>query len=293
MHPVTKSLVQLNTAVLLLGGTTLFAKLISLPAHAITFYRSVAGVLALAVFIKFTKTGFRLSGRSETILMIAAGALLGLHWVALFHAIQISSVAIGILSLYTFPVITAILEPLAEKKRPRTRNLIPALIVFAGIVLITPDIRPSNPIAIGVMWGLISAGLFSVRNILVRKKLSHISGSLAMCYQMLVTCVLLVPLATPAAGLLQDNRLILLVVLGIFFTALPHVLIVASLRNLTATTFSLIACLHPLYSILLAMAVLSEFPSARVLGGGAIIISMAVYESVRVSLKNNPDLDKS
>ncbi len=44
---VNKGLLQINISVLLLGGTALFAKLISLPAESITFYRSIFGGLAL------------------------------------------------------------------------------------------------------------------------------------------------------------------------------------------------------------------------------------------------------
>jgi hypothetical protein len=36
---VKKSLIQINICVFLLGGTALFAKLISLPADAITLFR--------------------------------------------------------------------------------------------------------------------------------------------------------------------------------------------------------------------------------------------------------------
>ena len=65
MTPITQSLVQLNSAVILLGGTTLFAKLISLPAQTITLYRAVIGFVALALFIRMSKTGYRLKNGQE------------------------------------------------------------------------------------------------------------------------------------------------------------------------------------------------------------------------------------
>lgn len=285
MTPVSKSLVQLNTAVILLGGTTLFAKLVSLPAHTITFYRAAFGFFSLLVFILMTGTRSRLADSREVALMTAAGLLMGLHWVSFFHAIQVSSVAVGIVSMYTYPVITALLEPLTAGRLPRAENLICSLMVFSGILLIIPDYNTTNPVTSGTLWGILSALLFSMRNILLRRKLSHIPGSVAMGYQLVVICVLLAPFSNPAVALSADNRLVLLLVLGIVFTALPHALIVSSLRNLTATTFSLIACLHPLYSIFLAMVLLSEFPTARMIGGGLIILAVAVYEAARVGMK--------
>lgn len=47
--------------------------------------------------------------------LILAGLFMGIHWVTYFYALQWSNVAIGMLSLFTYPVITAFLEPLFFK----------------------------------------------------------------------------------------------------------------------------------------------------------------------------------
>lgn len=60
MTPVTQSLLQLNIAVMLLGGTTLFAKLISLPAQTITLHRAIIRFLTLALYIGLSRTDIRL-----------------------------------------------------------------------------------------------------------------------------------------------------------------------------------------------------------------------------------------
>jgi len=285
MTPITQSLVQLNSAVILLGGTTLFAKLISLPAQTITLYRAVIGFVALALFIRLSKTGYRLKNGQEYLLMGIAGILVGLHWVTFFHSIQISSVAVGILSLYTFPVITSFIEPLIDRQPIRIASIAKALIIFFGISLMISEFEMSNEITMGIIWGVISAIFFSLRNIMVRKKLAHIPGTVAMAYQLFVMVFMLLPFSSFSLNLYADNRLILLVVLGILFTAVPHVLMVLSFRNLTVTTASLIMCLHPFYSIVFAIIVLAEFPDNNVIAGGIIVVSVAIYESVRVSLK--------
>ena len=40
----------------------------------------------------------------------------GNDWVSYFYAMQVSSVAIGVVALYTYPVITVFLEPLFHWK---------------------------------------------------------------------------------------------------------------------------------------------------------------------------------
>ena len=287
MKPVTKSLVQLNVAVVLLGGTTLFAKLISLPAHSITFYRAVIGFFALVFFIFLSKTEYRLKNRKDYLMMAIAGFLVGLHWVTFFHSIQISSVAVGILSLYTFPIITSFIEPLLEKQPIGLGSIAEALIIFFGIFWMIPEFEASNRITWGVFWGILSAIVFSIRNIMVRKTLAHIPGTVTMAYQLLVMVFMLLPFLSHSWNIGSNNRLILLIVLGILFTALPHVLMVLSFRNLTVTTASLIMCLHPFYSIVFAMIILSEVPNVNVIGGGLIVIGVAIYETARVSFKKN------
>lgn len=289
MTPVTKSLVQLNIAVFLLGGTTLFAKLISLPAQTITLYRALIGFVALALFTWFSKTDFRLKNLKEYLFMGMAGLLVGLHWVTFFHSIQISSVAVGILSLYTFPVITSLVEPLIEKQPIRFGSIAKALIIFVGISLMISQFETSNKTTMGVIWGIFSAIVFSLRNIMIRKKLAQIPGTVTMAYQLFVMVFMLLPFSSFSWDLFIDNRLILLIVLGILFTAVPHVLMVLSFRNLTVTTASLIMCLHPFYSILFAIIILAEVPNTSVIGGGLIVISVAIYETARVSLKKNPN----
>ena len=287
MTPVTKSLAQINIAVILLGGTTLFAKLISLPAHSITFYRAVIGFIALVFFIYLSKTEYRLKNRKEYLLMGIAGFLVGIHWVTFFHSIQISSVAVGILSLYTFPIITSFIEPLLEKRPIGLGSIAKAMVIFSGVSLMIPEFEASHRITLGVIWGIFSAVVFSIRNIMVRKTLAHIPGTVTMAYQLFIMVFVLLPFLSHSWNLCTNNRLILLIVLGILFTAVPHVLMVLSFRNLTVTTASLIMCLHPFYAIVFAIIILREVPNINVIGGGLIVIGVAIYETVRVGFNKN------
>ena len=282
-----KSILQINICVLLLGGTALFAKLISLQADAITFFRSIFACLALISIMVITKSVFRLKSREDYWLVLFTGLLTGGHWVAYFQAIQLSTVAVGIISLYTFPIMTSFLEPLLDRERIRFGNIVSAVIVFIGLLLIVPEFQLSNQTTTGVLWGLISAALFSIRNITVRKKLGHLSSITTMCYQLFIISIMLLPFVSFQESLMIDNRLWLLVLLGVLFTATPHVLLVASLRCLKATRASLILCLHPLYSILFAGMLISEIPSFKVISGGVLIFSISMYESIHVRVANS------
>jgi drug/metabolite transporter (DMT)-like permease len=279
---IRKGWLQINICVLLLGGTSLFAKLISLPADAITLYRSVFGCLALFALILATRDASRPQSLMDYTMIIFTGLLTGGHWVTFFHAIQISTVAVGILSLYTFPIITALIEPLFDKEMIRPGNLILSGVMFAGILLMIPEFELSNQITAGVLWGLASATMFSIRNILVRRKLPHLSSITTLCFQLVIVSAMLFPFVSFENSLVADNRLPLLLLLGIVFTAAPHVLLLASLHHIKAATASLILCLHPMYSIIFAALIISEAPAPRMIAGGLLIIGISVYESIRI-----------
>jgi drug/metabolite transporter (DMT)-like permease len=93
---------------------------------------------------------------------------------------------------------------------------------------------------------------------------------------------MLLPWVPFGSSLCVENRLMLILLLGIVFTAVPHVLLVNSLRHIKAATASLILCLHPMYSIIFAALLISETPAPGVMLGGILIISISVYESIRL-----------
>ncbi len=291
MNPEKQSLIQINIAVILFGGTTLFSKLISLPAANITFFRAVVGCSVLLIFILLCKEKLRLQNKQEYFWMLIIGLVMGIHWVAFFHSMQVSTIAIGIVSMYTFPVMTALIEPLVEKSKYRISDFICAGAVLAGIVMIVPEFTLQNDVVMGLLWGCVAAAGLTARNIIVRKKLKHISSIVCMGYQLLITFLMLLPFISFEYDLLADNRLLYLVLLGIFFTAIPHSLIVASLKNLRATTVGLISCMQPFYSIVIAALVIGEFPKENVIIGGVIIIATALYESKRATKKPKQQQD--
>ena len=73
----------------------------------------------------------------------------------------------------------------------------------------------------------------------------------------------------------------LLLFLGLLLTALSHTLFGYALRYLKAKTVGLVACLQPVYAIIYGMVLLHSMPDTATYLGGAIIVSAAIYESVR------------
>lgn len=280
MDAVKRSLFSLHFTMVLLGGTGLFSNLIPLSATSITFVRSVIASLALFAFVLFMKERLTLSRSKDYWIALGLGLLMALHWVSYFAAMQYAGVSVGMIALFTFPVITVLIEPFFERIRLVWQDVLSALTVIIGVYLIVPDSSLENDVTLGVFIGVGSAVLYALRNILHRKHFSHYSGAKAMGWQTLVVAIVLLPLGSIEASHASSSTWLLLFLLGSVFTALPHALVAASLRHLRTKTFSLIACMQPFYGVILAVLILKESPSWGTLIGGLLITSAAVYETI-------------
>ena len=198
---------------------------------------------------------------------------------------QVSSVAVGVIALYTYPVITVFLEPLFHGERPHTKDIISAIIVFIGIYLIVPSLSFNNLTTQGVVWGVLSAFLFSLRNIIHGRYFSHYTARHALFYQSLVVVLALLPFAGTHLDQITQWQWGQLLVLGIFFTAVPHTLFAHSLRHLKAKTAGLIACLQVVYATLFSIILLDASLNNFIIIGGILVVSAAMYESFTTSKK--------
>ena len=280
MNHAQKSLYALHLAVVLLGVTALFSKLIPLSALDITLARAVIACVCLFGLLRMLGGDWRLNRGKDYLMALLLGILMATHWVSYFASMQYSSVSVGMIALFTFPVITVLLEPLFEGIRLVWQDLVSALVVFIGIFLIVPEVSLDNDVTLGIAVGVLSALLYALRNLLHRKYFSHYSGPKAMAWQTLVIVLVLIWFVSPDLAQAEPATYWKLLILGTLCTAAPHALIATTLKHLRAKTFSLVACMQPLYGVILAMLVLNEQPTWQTFVGGALVICAALYETV-------------
>jgi drug/metabolite transporter (DMT)-like permease len=274
-----KALLSVHAAGLLFGGTSLFSKAINLSALDMTAIRSVIAVFVLFIFLSMRSLSLKLASIKDGVLMLVTGVLLGLHWVTYFHAMQVSSVAIGMIALFTYPVITIYLEPLVKGARPKRADIYCGFIVLFGVYLMVPSFSLESNTTLGVLWGISSALLFSMRNVIQRHYLSEYNGEVSIFYQGSVIAVMFMFFVGEIPSFDSTYIWIQLLVLGAIFTALPHALFASSLRYLNAKTVSLLACLQPVYGTTFALLILKEQPAMMTLIGGAIVVCAAAWET--------------
>lgn len=270
-----RSLLEIHAAVLLFGLAGLFGKWIALSPLIIVLGRVFFASIALALFLGVSKQKFSLPALKLYPLLFVLGLILSLHWFSFFKSIQVSTVAVGLLSYSSFPVFTAFFEPFFFREKIVAANIFFALLCAVGIFLIIPRLDLNNSIHQGVLWGLLSGLTFSVLTILNRKLSQQFSSLIIAFYQDFFACLLLFPFLLFLHPALSTKNILLLCILGIFCTAVAHTFFIKGMRHIKAQTAAIISSLEPVYGIVMALAILHEIPSLRTILGGLIILSSA------------------
>jgi len=277
-----RSLAEIHTAVLLFGLAGLFGKWLDLSPFVIVLGRVFFASLVLGLVLLFygREPGRGINGRLDLALFLLLGFILAVHWTAFFRSIQVSSVAVGLLSYSTFPFFTSFLEPLINKERWQSRHLYLSLGCLAGVFLIVPRCDPGHAVFQGVCWGVFAGLTFAVLTTLNRRLTSRHSALVIAFFQDSFACVFLLPVAFVLRPQMNARSLLLLAALGVACTALAHTLFIQGMKAVSARTASIISSLEPAYGAVLALLILGEVPSVRTVIGGAVIIGSTALASL-------------
>ena len=274
---------SLYLAIFFLALTGLYAKLIPLNAISIIPLRGMIAALGLALFCLVRKRSLRLPDLRHYVGVYAIGCLLGLHWVTFFHAMQVSTVAVGMLAMFSFPMISILLEPFFSRQPLQMKDVVAGVTMLAGLVIMVgSDLAAlQGPVLWGVLWGVLSAVLFTLRNLFQKYHFPHVASDGLMFHQVVAVALLLALFVDyPQVGEMTAPDVLMLALLGLFSTAGAHTLLVFSLKQLPVKTVSLISCSQPVIATLLAWLVICEVPGWPVIIGGGLVLSVAAYETI-------------
>lgn len=271
---------QLNLAVLLISTSGVLGRYITLYPAVTIFYRTLIASFLFYIFCRWKKIDLRIENKKDLLKIIIAGVLLGAHWITYFFSLQYSNVAIALLSLFTYPVITAFLEPLILKSTFNKIHIALAFLVLGGVYFLSPDLDFENDYFIAVIFGVISAVFYALRNILMKREVSKYNGTSLMFYQILVITICLLPVLFFSDFQQVFEQWKPLLILAVLTTCIGHTLFLLSFRNFSITAASIMSSIQPVYGILLGVLFLDEIPTLKTLIGGTLIISAVVIESM-------------
>lgn len=278
----TRHILEINLAMLFVSTSGVLGRYIDLPPAVTIGIRSFLAMLLLGLFVKWKGFSFTLA-RKDILAIALSGVFMGLHWITYFYSLQLSNVAIGMLSLFTYPVMTSLLEPVFLKTQFSKMHLLLGVLVLIGIYFLAPSFDTENDYFLAILIGLLSALCFAIRNLLVKTKIGSYNGSVVMWYQTLVIAIMLIPayFIFDAEGFVSELPYIGM--LALITTALGHTMFLFSIKRFSVTAASLMGSVQPIYGIILGIIFLNEIPGWRTVLGGSLILFSVVVESLRAS----------
>ena len=274
-------LLELLLATVLISTSGVLGKYIDLPSPVTIWWRCVLGALFLYIFCRYRKFGFKIHSKKDISRIVLSAVFLGTHWITYFYALKLSNVALGMLSLFTFPVITAFLEPLFLKSKLDIIHVFLGILVLVGIYILAPEFDFESSQVKGILLGVFSAFCYALRNLILKGQVLRYNGTVLMTYQIFILSFVLLPFVFVMGTHNISTQFPYVILLALFTTAIGHSLFVNSFKNFSVSTASIINSLQPVLGIVMAFLFLNEVPTFNTFIGGALILATVIIEGFR------------
>ena len=259
------------------GTIPLLTRSIDLPPQAIVLVRVWVGSLGLAAVLVLLRGSSPTPVAPPTRPVLrgtAVGALLAVHWTAMFAGYQRAPADVVIFLVFLAPIGIAVFAPRALGEHSSRATLVALAIAVAGFALITgPDVSSGSSLA-GIGFAALSGATLVVL-VLVSKPLAEAYGGMRLTWIELTGAgVVLLPFAfTTHWSAATTGDVVALVVLGLGHTAVAISLYLQALAEVPATHVGILGYLEPVSVVVLAWTVLGDAPSLTTLAGGALIVA--------------------
>ncbi len=276
-----KNILYLHIAVMLFGLAGVAAQFVEIPAVLVALGRVICSSILLFVIAVLKKDRLKLDSKRDYIMIVLTGAVMGAHWTTFFQSIQVSTVAIGTITFSTFPLFLTFIEPVLFHEKLKKQSIVSAIVLFIGVLITIPEFSMANHTTIGIIWGMLSSFTYAILTLANRYFSARYAARTVCLYEQGSAAVVLLPalFLVEASWRIQDVAGVAFV--GFVCTAFAHSLYVSAQKSVRAQTAGIVSGMETVYGIVYALLFLGEIPSIRELVGGAVILSVAMYSSLR------------
>ncbi len=276
-----RNILYLHIAVMLFGLAGVAAQFVEIPAVLTALGRVICSSILLFLIAVFKKDRLSLNSKKDYGMIVLTGIVMAVHWTTFFQSIQVSTVAIGTITFSTFPLFLTFLEPLIFHERLRKQSITSAVVLFIGVLITIPEFSMANHTTIGIIWGMISSFTYAVLTLANRYFSARYAARTICLYEQGSAAIVLLPalFLVEASWRIQDIAGVAFV--GFICTAFAHSLYISAQKSVRAQTAGIVSGMETVYGIVYALLFLGEIPSVRELIGGAVILSVAMYSSIK------------
>jgi drug/metabolite transporter (DMT)-like permease len=273
--------ILLISAYAMWGTHGLWIRGIDVPVTTLVFMESAFASLILLPFLIYTKQIKQIASPRNFFVTVGVGALMALTVLALYRALQITTISNGILAHWIAPVLVVLFAPLfLPEKREKIFGFALA-IAIGGLVIMTPfeDLSFGNKDLIGIGIALLSAVFFAGSIIATKKIAGSFSPMVMMLGVFIAEIIFTGPIAlTDPATLGYFHQYVWLFMAKAVVTAiLPFVIYMWSFQKIEAQRVSIIGYMEPLSGVAFAAVFLNEIPGWNTLIGGLMILAAGAW----------------
>jgi len=251
----------LHLAVVFLGLSGVFGKVITLNEGILTWYRVFFSAIILFFILKWYKIPLNLAFK-EKLHIAKNGLFLTASWLLFYASIKYANISIGVICYCMASFFTAIIAPIINKTKPKLSEFLLSGLTLCGIALI---FHFDTSHQLGIIFGIISpafASLYAVNNERLTKKYNAICINY---YQMVggtigLACLLPFYMQHYPISTFIPNALDIfnLIILSLCCTVGVYLAFTEILKKISAFTLNLSLNLEPVYAILIAFLFLNE-----------------------------------
>ena len=276
-----KSILFLHVAVMLFGFSGVLAQYVQVPAVLVAMGRVICSSLLLLAISLVKKDKLTLESKKDYARIIGTGVIMAIHWSSFFQAIQVSSVAIGTITFSTFPLFLTFMEPVVFKEKLRVRIVVSAVILLAGVYITVPEFSVENQVTVGILWGMLCSFTYAIMTLGNRYFSKKYTGRIICLYEQGTAAIVLLPALWLVKVEWRPVDIAGVAAIGFVCTAIAYSLYVSAQKGVRAQTAGIISGMETVYGIIFAFVFLREVPTVRELIGGAVILGVALYSSLK------------
>lgn len=249
----------------------------------ITAFRIIIGAIMFLVFLAVTDRK-RLKIRRKDIWLFAGMGVgsIFLMSVSYFTTMQLASLSVAAILLYTAPVFVMIMSILFLKEKLSANKLVALLAAFAGCVLVT-GIGGSRQIGFyAILMGLLSGFSYALYSILGSVALKRYHPYTVSAYAFVFAAVAELIVCRPSEAVKSALRMphpgmvfLVMAAMALCTAFLPYLLYTFGLKRVEAGKAAILATVEPLVATLIGVLVFEEPLNTRSLFG-VILILLAI-----------------